>query len=84
MILILSRQQHNDFCIALNRAQYDEMRKYKWLESEKAGYDLGNTCCIAWIRNNAERYRKDFIKIYFGLDNYVDVEEIVVNDDNTR
>jgi hypothetical protein len=34
-----------------------EMQRYKWIESEKAGYDLGNTAVMDWIKKYAASYR---------------------------
>jgi len=43
------------------RLQKEEIEKYKWQQSEKAGHDLGNACCCEWI----EKYAKDFAKKYW-------------------
>lgn len=43
------------------RLQIDEIEKYKWYKSEKAGHDLGNSCCQEWI----ERFAKSFAKKYW-------------------
>lgn len=34
-----------------------EMEKHKWIESEKHGYDLGNTAVKDWIDKYAATYR---------------------------
>ena len=44
------------------RLQQEQIEKYKWEKSEKAGYDLGNACCYEWIEN----YAKDFAKKYWN------------------
>ena len=41
----------------LIKSQLDEMAKYKWIESEKAGYDLGDQALLDWVDKYAERYR---------------------------
>jgi hypothetical protein len=43
-------------------AQMDEIEKYKWIESEKAGHDLGNGCCIEWISKYAKKFYTDYYK----------------------
>jgi hypothetical protein len=40
--------------------ELDEIKKHKWIESEKVGYDLGETCCLEWITAFAARYRKEW------------------------
>jgi hypothetical protein len=39
------------------QAQAEEIRKYKWIESEKAGKDLGANCCHEWIAKYAKIFR---------------------------
>jgi hypothetical protein len=34
----------------------EEENKYKWLESEKAGYDLGETCVRKWVKDHWTGY----------------------------
>lgn len=41
-----------------NLAQQEEMEKHKWIESEKAGRDLGTDAIIKWIRLYAPKWRK--------------------------
>ena len=33
------------------------MERYKWIESEKAGCDLGNKAVMDWIKKYAASYR---------------------------
>lgn len=40
--------------------QIKEIEKYKWIESEKAGHDLGNDCCYEWILKNAKLFREKY------------------------
>lgn len=35
-----------------------EIEKHKWIESEKAGYDLGNKAVKEWIDTYAAVYRE--------------------------
>jgi hypothetical protein len=35
----------------------EEMEKYKWIESEKVGRDLGNVAILDWIKKYAASYR---------------------------
>jgi hypothetical protein len=37
--------------------QCEEIRKHKWIESEKVGYDLGQCACIDWIKKHAASFR---------------------------
>ena len=42
--------------------QCDEMKRHKWIESEKAGRDLGNQAIREWICKYAKEYRRNYIK----------------------
>ena len=40
-------------------AEVEEINKHKWIESEKAGYDIGwNKALIDWIQNHKSEYTK--------------------------
>ena len=41
-----------------NEEQIQEMLRYKWLESEKAGHDLGNEAILDWIKKYAKDWRE--------------------------
>ena len=58
-------------------AQVEEIRKYRWIESERAGRDLGEQCCLEWVKKYAKDFREywdrthlceNYVKIYFWLD----------------
>lgn len=39
-------------------AEREEILKHKWLESEKAGYDIGfEKALLDWIRNHRDEWR---------------------------
>ncbi|MBO7501512.1 MAG: hypothetical protein J6Z50_03270 [Fibrobacterales bacterium] len=40
--------------------QKQEMLRHKWIESERAGHDLGQACMLDWIKVHAEGFRRDF------------------------
>lgn len=40
------------------KAQKHEMEVHKWLESEKAGHDLGNAAVQDWIDKHAKEFRE--------------------------
>ncbi len=42
------------------RLQLQEIQKHKWIESEKAGRDLGQDAVFDWI----DRYAEDFRRYY--------------------
>ena len=45
--------------VALQKAEQIEILKHKWLESEKAGYDIGIALAQeSWNRNHAENWRR--------------------------
>jgi hypothetical protein len=40
-------------------AERDEIMKYKWIESEKAGFDIGfERALLDWIRNHRDTWKK--------------------------
>lgn len=39
-------------------AQRAEIERHKWIESEKAGHDLGRDAVMDWIKNNAAAWRQ--------------------------
>jgi hypothetical protein len=43
-----------------NELQIQEMERYKWIESEKAGRDLGEECLLDWIRRHGASFRNHF------------------------
>ena len=40
------------------RRQIEEIQRHKWIESEKAGRDLGNQAVCEWIDNDAAEFRE--------------------------
>lgn len=51
--------EHDEFVKYL-ADQRVEMEKHKWIESEKAGHDLGNTAVMDWIKKYAKRFREEY------------------------
>ena len=40
-------------------AERDEIMRHKWIESEKAGYDIGfERALLDWIRNHRDTWKK--------------------------
>ena len=45
------------------RRELNEVLKHKWIESEKAGRDVGfNVALVDWIRHHREDWRKNIKK----------------------
>jgi hypothetical protein len=40
-----------------NKLQIEEMEKHRWIESEKAGRDLGYSTYLDWISSHADQFR---------------------------
>lgn len=40
--------------------QYQKIQEYKWLESEKAGRDLGQKAVIDWIFKYARKFSEEW------------------------
>ena len=45
-----------------NQDQCEEIRKHRWIESEKAGYDLGKSAELDWVSKWAKSYRENAIR----------------------
>jgi hypothetical protein len=46
-------------CGSIQRAGAEEALKFKWIESEKAGRDLGEAAIQCWIRRHWSRFVRD-------------------------
>lgn len=45
-----------------NQAQIAEIEKYKWIESEKCGYDIGSQrAALEWISKYSCLFRSHFV-----------------------
>lgn len=42
------------------KEQIDEINRYKWIESEKAGRDLGDSAVREWILKYAAAFRQQW------------------------
>ena len=42
------------------QAEREEILKHKWIESEKAGRDLGTEAAIDWIMKYADRFSEQY------------------------
>jgi hypothetical protein len=40
------------------RKELEEILKHKWIESEKAGYDLGDQAVWDWVNKYAHEFRE--------------------------
>jgi len=49
------REERQRKCLAQQR---EEINRHKWIESEKAGHDLGKVAVMDWISNNAAAWRQ--------------------------
>lgn len=43
--------------------QRREIERHKWIESEKAGYDLGDEAAIDWILRFADKFSRHFWRV---------------------
>jgi len=44
----------------LFKNQAEEARCYKWIQSQKAGHDLGENAVIEWVKKYAAKYREEY------------------------
>lgn len=74
--LVLKRKVIRDRTKEFLNDEMKEIERYKWLQSEKAKKDLGNSCCLQWIEKYAKKYREMWEK-----ENGKIIEEIEVEDE---
>ena len=43
-----------------NKAQSEEMEKHRWVESKKAGHDVGKPAYMDWILKYAKAWRENW------------------------
>lgn len=46
------------------KLQAEEMKKHKWIESEKVGHDLGNNAIRDWITKYAKQFREEYLHLH--------------------
>lgn len=61
----INSDQFKEYYNDMMSKQIEEMNIYKWIESEKAGYDLGTQALIDWINKYAKIFREKFDETYF-------------------
>ena len=44
--------------------QREEMLRYKWIESQKAGHDLGEQALREWVEKYGKAYREAYVHEY--------------------
>jgi len=59
-----------DALFAYWESQKNEMLKYKWLESEKCGCDLGENCICQWIIKYAAKFASFWKHTHAFVDNH--------------
>ena len=56
--------------------QVEEAKKYKWIQSQKAGKDLGDTAITEWVKKFAAKFREDYNEEYSKMVTYVTIETL--------
>lgn len=57
MLHIITEEELREY----NAKQIEEIQKYKWIESEKAGYDIGELrAAVEWIRQYSSAFREAY------------------------
>ncbi len=41
--------------------QLEEIKRHKWIESEKAGHDLGEVAVVQWVEQYAEGFHREMV-----------------------
>lgn len=70
IVIFLTQEQYLEFL----HDEIEEIKKHKWIESEKAQKDLGDDACFDWIDHFVDDFKKDWIKNHFGI-----IEECVIS-----
>ena len=57
MLHIITEEELREY----NAKQIEEIQKYKWIESEKVGYDIGELrAAVDWIRQYSSAFREAY------------------------
>ncbi len=62
----MNQKEFKEFLLA----QKEELEKYKWIKSEKAGHDVGQAAYMEWVDLYAARFRE-----YWENAHHLDQEE---------
>jgi hypothetical protein len=57
------------------RDEIEEIERYKWIESKKAKHDLGEECCVEWIKKNAAAFREKWEREHGKVVEETEVED---------
>jgi hypothetical protein len=50
--MVLTLEIPDEACLSVHRLGEEEAQRHKWIESEKAGHDLGEVAIRGWIRHH--------------------------------
>ncbi len=62
--------------------QVEEAKRYKWIQSQKAGRDLGDAAVHEWVRKFAPQFRKEYNEVYNAMVSKVIKDTIAEMDKN--
>jgi hypothetical protein len=62
-VICLNKQQYINFL----QEQSEEIKRHKWIESEKNHCDMGNLVCIQWVDQYAKEFKKNWVSKNFGI-----------------
>ena len=51
--------------------QVEAIKRFKWIESQKAGRDLGEEAVRKWISENAKKYREEYKECLEEISNMI-------------
>lgn len=46
----------------LIQRELEEMQRHKWIESEKAGHDVGEGACCEWAETHAKKLLDELVR----------------------
>lgn len=70
----------NDRTAEFLKDEKKEIEKYKWIQSEKAHYDLGEESCHEWVHRYAAKYREEWEKEHGKIIQEIEVEDGVYSE----
>lgn len=63
IVVRMTREQYSEFI----QDEIHEIKKHKWIESEKAHCDLGNEAIFDWVDNCSKDFEDNWMKKHFKI-----------------
>jgi len=63
-VIKLTQDQFSEFI----HDEVEEIKKHKWIESERVHRDLGSEACFDWINHFVDDFKKDWVLNHFDIE----------------